>query len=98
MPPFIINCPEFFQKRPDNSQEPEEPAAPMGVNFTIQMASFFSYKKDRELFFQQLMEILEILDRSLKEAQTRSQKELVKRRKRNFEALTALIMEKLLGR
>lgn len=97
VPPIIINCPEVFQKSPENPQDSQGPAAPLGVNFTIQMASFYSYRKDREIFFEQLMNISEILDRALREAETPARKKLVMRHKWNFEGLMKLIMAKLLN-
>lgn len=95
MPPIIINCPEKFQKRPDNSAETGNSEVLKGLDFTIPMASYIRYKSNRDYFFEQLMEVSDILDQALKNAETPEQKHKAMRHKRNFEFLVELIMKEL---
>ena len=96
-PPIIINCPEIFQRRLDNSGGNRSSDVPKGLDFAIPMANHIRYKANRAFFFEQLMEVGQILNQKCKDAKTPEQKDWYMSRQLEFEFLTELVMKSLIN-
>lgn len=98
MSPVVINCPEIVQKHPEKAMILSSSEVPKELNSMVPMAVYIRYKENREFFFEQLMDVSDILNQAMDEAKTVDQKCDVLHRKGEFGFLMKLVMNELVNR